>query len=137
MKEWRKKCQEWRKNCKEWLAEGHRASWLVFALSFIIHSVYIPFPSGILTVSIYPAAVLLREIFVFLISFNLGSFVFIVSETIILIVSKSFFIFFESLFLHQLAIATLLDLCIAQAARLVDFVNKISLNEPIIDLLFQ
>ena len=32
MKEWRKKCQEWRKNCKEWLAEGHRASWLVFAL---------------------------------------------------------------------------------------------------------
>lgn len=32
MKEWRKKCQEWRKNCKEWLAEGHRASWVVFAL---------------------------------------------------------------------------------------------------------
>ena len=32
MKEWRKKCQEWRKNCKKWLAEGHRASWLVFAL---------------------------------------------------------------------------------------------------------
>lgn len=26
------------------------------------------------------------------------------------------------LFLHQLAVATLLDLCIAQAARLVDFI---------------
>lgn len=32
MKEWRKRFQEWRKNCKEWLAEGHRASWVVFAL---------------------------------------------------------------------------------------------------------
>ena len=32
------------------------------------------------------------------------------------------FYFSINLFLHQLAIATFLDLCIAQAARLVDFI---------------
>ena len=36
---------------------------------------------------------------------------------------------FKFLFLHQLAIATLLDLCIAQAARLVDFVLRIAALE--------
>ena len=40
-----------------------------------------------------------------------------------------FFIFFEALFLHQLAVATLLDFCIAQTARLVDFILRIAALE--------
>ena len=36
--------------------------------------------------------------------------------------SPFYFYFSINLFLHQLAIATLLDFCIAQAARLVDFI---------------
>ena len=43
--------------------------------------------------------------------------------------TRFFFIFFESLFLHQLAVATLLDLCISKAARLVDFVLRIAALE--------
>ena len=39
------------------------------------------------------------------------------------------FYFSINLFLHQLAIATFLDLCIAQAARLVDFVLRIAALE--------
>lgn len=39
------------------------------------------------------------------------------------------FYFSINLFLHQLAIATFLDLCIAQAARLVDFILRIAALE--------
>ena len=37
--------------------------------------------------------------------------------------------FFESLFLHQLAVATLLDFCISKAACLVDFILRIAALE--------